>query len=73
LNVLIGKNVEAGRIMAVSPSAKQNSWTSLAAHETCGDAREVSHRHAGAAFGIQLVYTNPRDPSWQRSSVKAMW
>jgi len=64
LNVLIGKNVEAGRIMAGVTFSEPGNWTSWPPHEHAALAEEaylyIDMPHP--AFGIQLVYTNPREP-----------
>ena len=64
LNVLIGKNVEAGRIMAGVTFSEQGNWTSWPPHEHAAMLEEayLYIDMPAPAFGIQLVYTNPREP-----------
>jgi len=64
LNVLIGKNVEAGRIMAGVTFSEHGNWTSWPPHEHAAMLEEayLYIDMPAPAFGIQLVYTNPRDP-----------
>lgn len=64
LNVLFGKNVQAGRIMAGVTFSSEGNWTSFPPHE---------HHHMleeaylyidmpAPQFGIQMVYTNFDEP-----------
>ena len=64
LNMLIGKNVEAGRIMAGVTFSEQGNWTSWPPHEHAAMLEEayLYIDMPAPAFGIQLVYTNPREP-----------
>jgi 5-deoxy-glucuronate isomerase len=64
LNVLIGKNVHAGRIMAGVTFSEQGNWTSWPPHEHAAMLEEayLYIDMPAPAFGIQLVYTNARDP-----------
>src|SRR6185503_2472280 len=64
LNVLIGKNVEAVRIMAGVTFSEQGNWTSWPPHEHAAMLEEayLYIDMPAPAFGIQLVYTNPREP-----------
>lgn len=64
LNVLIGKNVEAGRIMAGVTFSEQGHWTSWPPHEHAAMLEEayLYIDMPAPAFGIQLVYTNTREP-----------
>ena len=64
LNVLIGKNVTAGRIMAGVTFSEQGNWTSWPPHEHAAMLEEayLYIDMPAPAFGIQLVYTNPREP-----------
>jgi len=64
LNILIGKNVEAGRILAGVTFSEPGNWTSWPPHE---HARMLEEAYLyinmpAPAWGIQLVYTNPQDP-----------
>ncbi len=64
LNVLIGANVEAGRIMAGVTFSSPGNWTSWPPHE---HARMLEEAYLfidmpAPAFGVQFVYTNPDKP-----------
>lgn len=61
LNVLIGKNVEAGRIMAGVTFSDPGNWTSWPPHEHAVLAEEayLYIDMPAPAFGVQLVYTTP--------------
>ena len=60
LNVLIGKNVEAGRIMAGVTFSEAGNWTSWPPHEHAAMLEEayLYIDMPAPAFGVQLVYTN---------------
>ena len=64
LNILLGKNVEAGRIMAGVTFSDPGNWTSWPPHEHAVLAEEAYLFIAmpAPAFGVQLVYTNPDEP-----------
>ena len=64
LNVLIGKNVQAGRIMAGVTFSEPGNWTSWPPHEHAAMLEEayLYIDMPAPAFGMQLVYTNPREP-----------
>jgi 5-deoxy-glucuronate isomerase len=64
LNVLLGKNVEAGRIMAGVTFSEPGNWTSWPPHEHAVLAEEayLYIDMPAPAFGVQLVYTNPNEP-----------
>jgi 5-deoxy-glucuronate isomerase len=64
LNVLIGKNVEAGRIMAGVTFSEPGNWTSWPPHEHAAMLEEayLYIDMPAPAFGVQMVYTNPREP-----------
>lgn len=64
LNVLIGKNVQAGRIMAGVTFSEPGNWTSWPPHEHAAMLEEayLYIDMPAPAFGIQLVYTNTREP-----------
>ena len=64
LNVLIGKNVEAGRLMAGVTFSEPGNWTSWPPHEHAVLAEEayLYIDMPRPAFGVQLVYTNPHEP-----------
>ena len=64
LNVLLGKNIEAGRIMAGVTFSKPGNWTSYPPHEH-GEMLEEAYLYIdmpAPAFGIQLVYTDLDNP-----------
>jgi 5-deoxy-glucuronate isomerase len=62
LNVLIGKNVEAGRIMA--GFSEPGNWTSWPPHEHAAMLEEayLYIDMPAPSFGIQLLYTDAREP-----------
>ena len=64
LNILIGKNVEAGRLMAGVTFSAPGNWTSWPPHEHAVLAEEayLYIDMPAPAFGVQLVYTNKTDP-----------
>lgn len=64
LNVLIGKNVEAGRILAGVTFSEAGNWTSWPPHEHAALAEEayLYIDMPAPAFGVQLVYTSLEQP-----------
>jgi 5-deoxy-glucuronate isomerase len=64
LNILIGKNIEAGRLMAGVTFSAPGNWTSWPPHEHAVLAEEayLYIDMPAPAFGVQLVYTNKTDP-----------
>jgi 5-deoxy-glucuronate isomerase len=64
LNVLIGKNVQAGRIMAGVTFSQPGNWTSWPPHEHSAMLEEayLYVEMPPPTFGVQLVYTDPREP-----------
>ena len=64
LNVLIGKNVEAGRIMAGVTFSAPGNWTSWPPHEHAAMLEEayLYIDMPAPTFGLQLVYTNRDEP-----------
>ncbi|MGA2267830.1 MAG: 5-deoxy-glucuronate isomerase [Bryobacteraceae bacterium] len=64
LNILIGKNVEAGRIVAGVTFSKPGNWTSWPPHEHAAMLEEayLYIDMPAPSWGLQLVYTNPREP-----------
>jgi 5-deoxy-glucuronate isomerase len=64
INVLLGKNVKAGRIMAGVTFSTPGNWTSWPPHEHAALAEEayLYVDMPAPAFGIQLVYTKPSEP-----------
>jgi 5-deoxy-glucuronate isomerase len=66
LNIIIGKNVNAGRILAGFTRSKPGNWTSWPPHEHTQLLEEVYvyFDMPEPAFGIQLVYTEPDRPEF---------
>jgi 5-deoxy-glucuronate isomerase len=64
LNILLGKNVEAGRLLAGVTFSEPGNWTSWPPHEHGVLAEEiyVYIDMPAPAFGVQLVYSNPDEP-----------
>lgn len=64
LNILIGKNVEAGRLLAGVTFSKPGNWTSWPPHEHAAMLEEayLYIDMPAPGWGIQLVYTNPNEP-----------
>jgi 5-deoxy-glucuronate isomerase len=64
LNILLGKNVEAGRIVAGVTFSKPGNWTSWPPHEHAVMLEEaylyIDMPEPG--FGVQFVYTNTGEP-----------
>jgi 5-deoxy-glucuronate isomerase len=64
LNILIGKNVEAGRIVAGVTFSEPGNWTSWPPHEHA-ELLEEAYLYIDMpkpAWGVQFVYTNPNQP-----------
>ncbi len=66
LNIIIGKNVQAGRILAGFTRSQPGNWTSWPPHEHTKLLEEVYvyFDMPAPAFGIQLVYTKPEQPEF---------
>jgi 5-deoxy-glucuronate isomerase len=64
LNIVIGKNVQAGRILAGVTFTEPGHWASWPPHEHGATLEEayVYIAMPAPAWGIQLVYTDPREP-----------
>jgi 5-deoxy-glucuronate isomerase len=64
LNVLFGKNIQAGRIMAGVTFSSPGNWTSWPPHEHAALAEEayLYIDMPAPAFGVQLVYTDDSTP-----------
>lgn len=64
LNIVIGDNVEAGRILMGFTKSQPGNWTSWPPHEHTELLEEVYvyFDMPAPAFGIQLVYTQPDAP-----------
>ena len=66
LNIIIGDNVKAGRILAGFTRSMPGNWTSWPPHEHTKLLEEVYvyFDMPAPAFGIQLVYTQPDKPEF---------
>jgi len=64
LNILLGKNVEAGRIMAGVTFSTEGNWTSWPPHEHANLLEEayLYIDMPAPQFGIQMVYTDGETP-----------
>lgn len=64
LNILVGKNVEAGRLMAGVTWSDAGNWTSWPPHEHATLAEElyVYFGMPPGVFGLQMVYTDNDEP-----------
>jgi 5-deoxy-glucuronate isomerase len=64
LNILLGKNVQAGRIVAGVTFSKPGNWTSWPPHEH-GVMLEEAYLYIdmpAPGFGVQFVYSNTESP-----------
>lgn len=66
INIALGKNVQAGRIVAGFTSSEPGHWTSWPPHEHAAMLEElyVYYDMPAPAFGVQFVYTNPDEPEF---------
>jgi len=66
VNITLGKNIEAGRIMAGFTTSEPGNWTSFPPHEHAEMLEElyVYYDMPPPAFGIQLVYTDTEEPEF---------
>jgi 5-deoxy-glucuronate isomerase len=64
LNILLGKNIEAGRILAGVTFSKPGNWTSWPPHEHANLAEEayLYIDMPEPTWGLQLVYTDLSEP-----------
>jgi len=64
LNMLLAKNIQAGRLVAGFTDSEPGNWTSWPPHEHAEMLEEmyVYFNMPDPAFGIQLVYNNTKDP-----------
>ncbi|HWX53581.1 MAG TPA: 5-deoxy-glucuronate isomerase [Verrucomicrobiae bacterium] len=64
LNILIGKNVQAGRVLAGFTVSDPGNWTSWPPHEHAKMLEEmyVYIEMPAPAFGVQFVYTDTNEP-----------
>jgi 5-deoxy-glucuronate isomerase len=66
VNITLGKNVEAGRILVGFTTSEPGHWTSWPPHEHAAMLEElyVYYDMPTPAFGVQFVYTNPDEPEF---------
>jgi 5-deoxy-glucuronate isomerase len=66
VNITLGKNIEAGRILAGFTTSEPGHWTSFPPHEHAEMLEElyVYYDMPSPAFGIQLVYSNTEEPEF---------
>jgi 5-deoxy-glucuronate isomerase len=66
VNITLGKNVEAGRILAGFTTSEPGHWTSWPPHEHAAMLEElyVYYDMPAPAFGVQFVYTDPNEPEF---------
>ena len=64
LNMLLGKNVQAGRLMAGVTFSEPGNWTSWPPHEHAVLAEEayLYIDMPAPSFGVQLLYVDTREP-----------
>lgn len=64
LNILLGKNIEAGRIMAGVTFSSEGNWTSWPPHEHANLLEEayLYIDMPAPQWGVQFVYTDAREP-----------
>jgi 5-deoxy-glucuronate isomerase len=64
VDILLGKNVEAGRILAGVTLSEPGNWTSWPPHEHAALLEEayLYIDMPAPAFGLQLVYTDSKEP-----------
>jgi 5-deoxy-glucuronate isomerase len=64
VNILIGKNVQAGRILAGVTFSAPGNWTSWPPHEHAAMLEEayLYIDMPAPSFGLQMVYTDAREP-----------
>ena len=68
LNIVLGSNVQAGRIVAGFTRSAPGNWTSWPPHEHSAILEEayVYFDMPPPAFGVQLVYSDPERPEFAR-------
>jgi 5-deoxy-glucuronate isomerase len=66
VNITLGKNIDAGRILAGFTTSEPGNWTSFPPHEHAKMLEElyVYYDMPTPAYGIQLVYTNTDEPEF---------
>jgi 5-deoxy-glucuronate isomerase len=64
VNILLGKNISAGRLVAGVTFSQPGNWTSWPPHEHAAMLEEayLYIDMPAPAFGVQFVYTNTGDP-----------
>ncbi len=64
VNITLGKNVEAGRILAGFTTSEPGHWTSWPPHEHAAMLEEayLYIDMPAPSFGLQLVYTDTKEP-----------
>jgi 5-deoxy-glucuronate isomerase len=64
INILLGKNIEAGRIVAGITFSEPGNWTSWPPHEHAEMLEEayLYFDMPAPGWGVQFVYTDTRDP-----------
>jgi 5-deoxy-glucuronate isomerase len=64
VNMLLGKNIQAGRLIAGFTTSEPGNWTSWPPHEHAAMLEEiyVYFDMPYPAFGIQMVYQNTEQP-----------
>ncbi len=66
VNIALGKNIQAGRIVAGFTYSEPGHWTSWPPHEHTAMLEElyVYYDMPAPAFGVQFVYNNPEEPEF---------
>src|SRR5262245_42197459 len=66
IRILLGKNIEAGRILAGVTTSEPGHWTSWPPHEHASMLEElyVYYDMPAPAFGVQFVYTDENKPEF---------
>lgn len=66
VNITLGKNIEAGRILAGFTTSEPGHWTSWPPHEHAAMLEElyVYYDMPAPSFGVQFVYTDPEEPEF---------
>jgi len=66
VNITLGKNIEAGRLLAGFTVSEPGNWTSFPPHEHAEMLEElyVYYDMPAPAFGIQMVYSNTEEPEF---------
>jgi 5-deoxy-glucuronate isomerase len=66
VNITLGKNIQAGRVLAGFTTSEPGHWTSWPPHEHAAMLEElyVYYDMPPPAFGVQFVYTNPDEPEF---------